>query len=132
MLEILGVIVYSTVVRCLPALLALAAWREGARSLLRKFDPRRVWVLAGPVVAGVALLLYATVRLVEGDEPANIFVLAVASMCAVLLVTASAVVFRSGSPRARVIVAGGASLVGLYGGLALGLVLYLFIWHPRE
>jgi hypothetical protein len=130
-LEVIGSFVFGTIVQCLPALVALMAWGEGGHRILRQFGTRMLWELAGLVVVGIAILLYAMLRVLV-DEGANIFVIVVAALCAVLAVTAATYRFQASSPPVRVAVTAGASLLALQGGLALGVFAYMLIWHPQQ
>jgi putative effector of murein hydrolase LrgA (UPF0299 family) len=129
-LEVIAAFFLGTIVQCLPALIALMAWGEGGHRLLKQFGARMLWEVTGLVVVGVAILLYSTGSFVE-DEGGNILVIAVASMCSVLLVTALAVRLEARSSRVRGITTAGASLFGLQGGLALGVLFYMHVWPGK-
>ena len=126
-MEAVSAFFVGTIVPCLPALVALVAWGEAGSRHLRQFGARMLWELAGLVVVGVAILLYAMLGAVA-DDGSNIFVVIVGSLIAVLAVTTVTYRFPDKSTPARTLITAGIAVLSLEIGLALGVFVCLRVW----
>ena len=117
----------TTLIAGMPAVIGLMAWSEGGQKLMRAFGARMLWELAGLVAVGIAILLYTTLQIVPG-EGANITVISVAAICAVLLVTIVTQRVQVESPKWRFALSAGLAIVGVQAGVFAGIGVYLLVW----
>jgi hypothetical protein len=130
-LDLLTGLFLTTLLQGLPAIVALVAWSEGGHRVMRQFGARMLWELAAAVAVGIGVLLYLTLRVVA-DETANLAVIAVASLCAVPIVTGVTHRFRPDSAPLRFAVTAGVAIVALLVGVVVGVGVYVMVWQPAK